>query len=204
MRSRLPAHRMNTQRGVALLVALMFLIVLTLLGLAVMRGTTLEEKMAGGNRDYNVALQAAEAALRDAENDLKGGLPASRTLSQYVFPITLWGTGTPSGCVAGGLCVINDETIQLYPPSAGFVDWSNSGATSVRYGTYTGATAISGVAQQPRYILELMQFSAGGQNAGQVGPNWLYYVRITARAWGASAQTQVYLQEVYLVPMCAC
>lgn len=184
------------QHGVALIVALMFLIVLTLLGLAAMRGTTLEERMAGSSRDYNTALQAAEATLRDAEIDLMGsglaGYP--RVLTFYTFPTTLWGTASPSGCIAGGLCVVYPaETVQLYNTSS--VDWSTSGTTSVRYGTYTGATALVGVANQPRYTLELLNYQVGGQTGGLSGD--LVYVRITARAWGASSQTQVYLQEVF-------
>jgi len=191
---------MAKQRGVALLVALMFLIVLTLLGLAAMRGTTLEERMAGGTRDYNRALQAAEATLRDAENDLKGSpvvAGSARFLSVSQFPI---GSLTVSSCNNSGLCLIANETVQLYNNS-GVVSWASTALTSTRYGTYTGATAIPGVAQQPRYILELMQFADGKNKGGNNGANDFYYVRITALAWGASAQTQVYLQEVYLVPM---
>jgi type IV pilus assembly protein PilX len=197
----------HQQRGVALLVALMFLIVLTLLGLAAMRGTTLEERMAGGSRDYNVALQAAEATLRDAEIDLKGSgfNPATiRSLTVSNFPVTLIGTGTPSGCVlSGGLCIIANETVQLYNNSTTVnpVSWAAAATTSSRYGQFTGAPAIVGVAQQPRYILELMQFADGKNKGGNNGANDFYYVRITARAWGASAQTQVYLQEVFLVPL---
>jgi len=191
---------LNTQRGVALIVALMFLIVLTLLGLATMRGTTLEERMAGGARDYNLALQAAEAALRDAENDLKGAgvNPALvRSLAVSSFPIALIGSGTPSGCAAGGLCIIANETVQLY--NTAVVNWAST--TSTSYGTYTGAISPPGVTQPPRYILELMQFADGKNKGGNNGANEFYYVRITVRAWGASAQTQVYLQEVFLVPL---
>jgi type IV pilus assembly protein PilX len=190
----------SRQRGVALLVALMFLIVLTLLGLAVMRGTTLEEKMAGGSRDYNRALQAAEAALRDAENDLKGTpvvAGSARFLAVSNFPI---GTLTTSSCNTSGLCLIVNETVQLYNNST-VVSWGTSATSSTRYGTYTGANTISGVAQQPRYILELMQFADSKNKGGNNGANDFYYVRITAVAWGASAQTQVYLQEVFMVPL---
>lgn len=55
------------QRGVALVIALVLLIVVTLLGLASIRGTGLQEKMAANTYDREVAFQAAEAALRVAE-----------------------------------------------------------------------------------------------------------------------------------------
>jgi type IV pilus assembly protein PilX len=194
-----PAPR--RERGTVLIVTLMFLIVLTLLGLSTMRGTTLEERMAGNSRDYNTALQAAEAALRDAEADLKGtGTTVGRTLTVTSFPVNLIGTATPSGCANGGVCIIVNETTQLYNTTN--VNWA--GNTSTTYGQYTGATAISGPSQPPRYVLELMQFADGKNKdrvAGASGNVDYYYVRITARGWGASSQTVVTLQEIFIIPL---
>src|SRR5689334_20227370 len=132
-----PTGPANPQRGVALLVALMFLIVLTLLGLAALRTTTLEERMAGGSRDYNTALQAAEAALRDAENDLKAtGTTVGRIITTTSFPTAFIGT---FGCNNVGLCIIDTQYRQLYNTAT--VDWN--GTSTVVYGTYTGAAAIN-------------------------------------------------------------
>lgn len=66
-------NRINGRRsatGFALVTALMFLTVLTILGLSSMQGSVQQERMAGNQRDRNVAFQAAELALRDAERDL--------------------------------------------------------------------------------------------------------------------------------------
>lgn len=60
------AHR-NAQRGVALVVALVLLVVATLIGLAGIRGTNLQERMSANMYDRSLAFQRAEAALRDAE-----------------------------------------------------------------------------------------------------------------------------------------
>lgn len=57
-------HVPRAERGVALITGLIFMVVLTLLVIASMRTTILEEKMAGNARDVNLAFQAAEAALR--------------------------------------------------------------------------------------------------------------------------------------------
>lgn len=202
-RFRISGGAPQRERGTVLIVSLMFLIVLTLLGLSTMRGTTLEERMAGNSRDYNAALQAAEAALRDAEADLKGtGVSVGRTVAATSFPVNLIGTGTPSGCAAGGLCIIVNENVQLYNTAS--VDWSSSGTTSTRYGQFTGATALSGLSAQPRYVLELMQFTDGKNKdrvTGQSGTVDFFYVRITARGWGANTQTQVTLQEVFIIPL---
>lgn len=59
--------RARAQRGVALIVVLLLLLVVTLLGLASMRGTLLQERMAANVRARGQAFQAAEAALREAE-----------------------------------------------------------------------------------------------------------------------------------------
>jgi len=58
------------QQGAILIVSLILLLVLTLMGVFAMRGTTLEERMAGNMRDRDLAFQSAEAALRAAERDL--------------------------------------------------------------------------------------------------------------------------------------
>jgi type IV pilus assembly protein PilX len=55
------------QRGVALVVGMVLLVVATVLGLAGIRGTTLQERMSSNMYDRSLAMQAAEAALRAAE-----------------------------------------------------------------------------------------------------------------------------------------
>src|ERR1700674_5216144 len=78
------------QRGVVLFVVLVFLIILTFLSLTAMRESTAEERMSGNLRDRNVAMQAAELALRDAERDL-GALLADGV------------TVCPAGSTVGGV-----------------------------------------------------------------------------------------------------
>lgn len=55
------------QRGVTLIVALIFMAMLALLGATAAQNSVLEERMASNTRDRDLAFQAAEAALRDAE-----------------------------------------------------------------------------------------------------------------------------------------
>lgn len=65
------------QRGVALVTGLIFMVVLTLIVVAAMRSTILEEKMAGNARSQNLAFQAAEAGLRAAQNALNSPVDPS-------------------------------------------------------------------------------------------------------------------------------
>jgi type IV pilus assembly protein PilX len=60
-----------TQRGMALLVSLVFLLLLTLIGLSSMRSATLQEKMAGSVALRNQSFQGAEAALRVGEGTVQ-------------------------------------------------------------------------------------------------------------------------------------
>lgn len=55
------------QRGNTLLVVLILLLVMTLLGLASLRGAMLEERMTGNQFDRSLVFQAVEAALREGE-----------------------------------------------------------------------------------------------------------------------------------------
>ena len=62
-----PLHRPRAQRGVALVIGLILLVVMTLFGLLVVRNISGDERMAGYTYDRALALQGAEAALRQAE-----------------------------------------------------------------------------------------------------------------------------------------
>ena len=85
----------TSQRGATLIVALLFLILITILGISSVSSITLEEKMAGNSRDQQIAFQAAESALRDAEIDLEtgiGGGGAPRVLTVAAFATACTGT----------------------------------------------------------------------------------------------------------------
>lgn len=62
----------SRQRGFVLVTALIFLMVLSLLGVMALRGSLFEERFAANDRDLTVARENAELALRDAERDILG------------------------------------------------------------------------------------------------------------------------------------
>ena len=57
----------RAERGAALIVGLVMLLIMTLIGATAMQSTTLQERMAGNTRDRHLAFQASEAALRAGE-----------------------------------------------------------------------------------------------------------------------------------------
>ncbi|GAA0850670.1 hypothetical protein GCM10009113_32630 [Marinobacter szutsaonensis] len=60
------------QRGAALILSLLLLLVLTLLAISSMQGSIMQEKMVSGAREGMVSLEIAESGLRDAEVRLEG------------------------------------------------------------------------------------------------------------------------------------
>lgn len=181
----------SRQSGVALLTGLIFLIILTLLGITAMQTSIMEERMSGNTRDRNIAFQAAEAALRDAELDIQcKKIDGSAATVKRAIGCISGMLGADLACTAGLCCVINDPALVCIEPSTPVyknTSLSLSTVPSVKYGFYTGAPEISGIPsqQQPRYLIEPFQ------------KQLVNYYRITARGYGVNSNTQVTLQEVY-------
>jgi type IV pilus assembly protein PilX len=95
----------HAQRGMALLVSLVFLLLLTLIGISSMQNATLQEKMAGSVTLRNQSFQGAEAALRVGESAVQldsYSLPVCSGTSQCAPPaeasvITAAGFNSTSG-----------------------------------------------------------------------------------------------------------
>lgn len=169
---------MNTpfQRGSVLIVSLLMLLVLTLIGITAMSTSTLEEKMAGNSRDQNLAFQAAEAGLRDAEAFIEG----------------MAATAAFNG--AAGLYRINTA-----PAPDIFIDTTWNGANSIEY----KGNNITGVKTKPRYIVEYVS-ETGTTNPElescygcSSGAGVVTNLRITTRGTGGSDNATVILQEYY-------
>lgn len=176
------------QRGVALITGLIFLVVLTLISITAARMAGLEERMSGNTRDRSLAVQAAEMALRDAENDIRGVPGVTRA------PLISGLTGFVSACT-NGLCyngIQGNANGTNWNTTPAWSTVSMTAAPSVAYGAFTGATAIDGLSAQPRYIIEGIRKTPPGS-----GGNSVFYYRITVRAQGANPNTVVWLQEVF-------
>jgi type IV pilus assembly protein PilX len=163
------------QRGVALLTGLIFMVILTLLGITAARMAGLEERMSGNMRDRSLAMQAAEMALRDAEQDIQTSGRVSG-ITSFVAACT------------NGLCY---NGVAGYTPPI-WTTVSMTLAPSVEYGANTSAAPgdIDGVSASPRYLIEgIRKTPPGGEES--------FYYRITVRAQGANPNTVVWLQEVF-------
>lgn len=82
------------QRGAALFVGLMLLIVMTLIGLAAMQSTLLQERMAGNFRLVNLAFQSAEDTARNAEGAIQADANANLAYAPDVIDCAAIDYGT--------------------------------------------------------------------------------------------------------------
>jgi type IV pilus assembly protein PilX len=190
------------QRGAVLIVSLIFLVILTMLGLTAMTSTTFEERMAGNSRDAALAQHAAEAALREARDEILDLNSNSRHL--HISWFSLPPTDDVGGCATSGICrsrqilPIGADKPATLPDIPTNVDWTETskGGTTAQYGEWSSAAGLSGLSKQPRYTVELFcaSLAVEGRNTGSLCR--LY--RFTAVGWGKNPNTQVTLQETYL------
>jgi type IV pilus assembly protein PilX len=195
------------QNGAVLITGMIFLVVLMMLAVTSTRMTSLEERMSGNMRDRNVALQAAELALRDAEQDIRGigTTPRSPTINGIAHFSAVCNEDGATNTSDDGLCdrrggtptySINSITWLAYTALAvnyAALTVDMTATPSIAYGRFTGATAIPGLSAQPRYLIDgIKKTPPGGGTAS--------YYRITVRAQGANANTVVWLQEVFRKP----
>jgi len=186
-----PSSARRTQRGLSLVTTLLFMVSALMLGVSVLSVNVMQERMIGNTKDRDLAFQAAEAALRDAEQDLQANIRADT-----VFTATCTnGLCTPPSQRATPLSVAVHE-------SGGGLDWGNDSQVR-KYGQYTGTPAFPGVRAngQPRYVIERVGFlgTPPGESAtlGVAPATAGIGYRITARAEGAREETVVILQSMY-------
>ncbi|MCB1776269.1 MAG: pilus assembly protein PilX [Candidatus Competibacteraceae bacterium] len=80
----------NQQQGSALIIALVFLLAMTLIGTTAMQGTSQQERMAGNFWDHNLAFQGAEGALSVARGIVDGTPPTSNPVQPSAQNLTWW------------------------------------------------------------------------------------------------------------------
>jgi type IV pilus assembly protein PilX len=79
------------------MVVLILLIVVTLLGLVALRGTLMEERMSAYQFDRSLAFQAAESALRLAEQKVQEAAVAGQSIGVDCSPTRATCSATPPG-----------------------------------------------------------------------------------------------------------
>jgi len=189
------------QRGASLIVSLIMLIVVLLLSISLAMVSLQGEKASRSDRDRQIALNAAEAALKDAEMDIDPQIAIAGGRSN-VFDATS-NLFFEAGCASGdgnlyqGMCA---AAVKGQQPTWIAVDIADdsAGSASVKYGRFTGQTMVtekgSFPAKLPRYIIEAVQDTEAG---GKADDQTKYIFRITAIGFGPNSNAKVVLQSFY-------
>jgi type IV pilus assembly protein PilX len=164
------------QGGAALILALIFLLLMTLLSTSAVRTSTMQERMAGNMRDWNLGFQGAEASLRQAEKYL---------MDNDVLP---------DFDNTGGFYQVNAPNRPVWV--------GESTSDGAGYITYSGA--VQG-ASAPRYYIErLSSIRPAGTDTETGAPvEEIYYFRVTSVGYGGAVNengspvTAVVLSSVY-------
>ena len=187
MRTRPPSR----QQGAALATVLFLMLAVLMMSASSMRAALSAAKSARYERDRQVALAAAEAALVDAERDIDGaaGPTSPRTAIFATNDAGAFMERCTGGAERSGLCRLNGP--------AGVPAWQAAdlaGDLAVEYGRFTGRSMPTGAgllpARPPRYLIELLPAPAPLHGTA---PRY----RITAIGFGAEAGTVVVLQGAY-------
>jgi type IV pilus assembly protein PilX len=172
-----PARTLSDQRGAVLISGLMLLLVLTLLGAAALQGTTNQYRMTGDFVRQELAFQAAEAGLRDAEAWLENTV----VLPEF------------------------NNSNGLYQPDPQLASQAGTWADAApgNYITYQGDDLGDPLPfPLPRYIIEFMaEVDVSGNDSIKFAPasgDAPRIFRITSRGVGPSGRSTVILQTTFI------
>ena len=179
----------SSQQGATLIIALIFLVVLGLLGVTVASNNTLQERMAGNTRNRDLAFQAAEHSLETADailgdtsapiNDIKNYIDVSIARGAVPTPSPLPTLPSLPACL-----LLNGES---HPNDLDYwkntFDWSSACSPS---------TTLAQIHAQPQYVVEKMPDANVDAD-----PALEQFYRVTVRGVGGIDEAPVILQAMY-------
>ena len=172
---------MNTQiphreRGAAMVIALVMLLVLTILATASARMSLMEERMTGNTQDRNIAFQAAEAGLRSGEAEAQAPVLPD-------FDVNAGGLYTPA----------DPGDPQVWET----VDWEDEADVLVS-DELDDAPGPLGDASVTYVVEQLPKIPTPGEDlAADATVDEATFYRVTARGVGVSGNATVTLQTTF-------
>jgi type IV pilus assembly protein PilX len=165
----------SQQNGAVLISVMIYMLVLSMLGISSMRGTVMEERMASNQWEQSRAFQAAEAALIDAAQ-------------WFLFQPDLI-----EGSADGASGVWQSGTVSDAIGSSSF-DWSTSGLV---YGSSSGSSTglFDDLYAMPRYVIEESGFEPSDNDPDTLATlTGVFYYRVSALGNGRSPGARSILQ----------
>ncbi len=189
--------KLNRQRGTTLVISLIILLVMSLIGIANMQSTTMQERMASNTKQKSVAKFAAESALKVAEDWLDTNVKRSSHVLQFNGSNGLYSALDVSATVSKA--PVTADISDLGKASA----WSNTTA-------HSGSAIINTdiVGRQPQYVIEYIGRDYRGTANKVIGTDDLskvaessfskpFFFRITAIGWGKDDNIYTVLESIY-------
>jgi type IV pilus assembly protein PilX len=180
IKTRFPKH----SNGSVLVISLLVLLVLTILGVTALDTTVMEERMSSNTRQRNLAYQAAETALKDAEQWLNNGsnLGTQSQISKFSGTYELYNSTISGNSLAWD---VNDSDA-----------WSaaNSRAVTTLSAFPNDAAIVPG---SPRYVIEYVG-RVGDPPLNFTDPDLREFAfRVIAVGWGPDKDTKVVLTTTF-------
>lgn len=199
----------DKQKGSVLIVAMVLLLAMTLIGMAGIEVTSLEEKMVFNIRDRQVAFEASEAALLAAEDYLQSDIGDTSIIqfaggSGGLYDVTQSDTcnGVSSSSSDEEESPGNSSKNSSEDDSESFTD------TDLAKKDWDVGCSITFSSLQPdafkqqaaSFIVEelLVDNLSPSLKVGEVSDRYVYY-RVTVRSTGLTGVSEVRLQTVYKV-----
>jgi type IV pilus assembly protein PilX len=189
----------SRQQGAVLFIALVFLLLLTLIGVAASSTSILQERMTGGMRNAQLATMGTESALRGGEVDLWTAAARSSYQSGGLA-LPPCGHSGVQPCAYQRTNGIADQRTTKFRGSKQWIATSGDGATGYTEALsgLSGDEETASLAAQPRYMIEDLGLDtvASGQGrmggailneTGAEGTPKVHLFRITARSQGGTA-----------------
>lgn len=197
MSNMISTHSIKNQQGVILVVALIMLLVMTIVGITTMNNATLQERMAGNNRQLSVARLSAQAALKRAELYLRD---EDYQTGEEIF--TDFAAGTAGHLVMAN--AINDYQLA----STNEVSWNYKNSSLWDSDNSLAADDGNADATDSRYFIEYIgryddsrgfkqSISLDSQEINNE-EGWPYVFRITAIGYGNNDNIYTVLQSIYM------
>ena len=189
MRTHRPIEPARPQRGAVLIVSLLLLLVMTLLGLGMSQSTRMQERMAGNQRDMELAMQGAEAGLRASESMLSQRVPDEKVFQDACDNAAVQ---PPPDCFTFADLFYFD-TVRTAPLDLAKQtdDWWDKYAKEY-------ATTPKSLSRPPQYVNEYYEESRDVlSNGGSYIKSIRDFYRVTARSSGMTDTSQVVVQGSY-------
>lgn len=190
----LPSLSKKHQSGASLIMVLLVLMIVSILGVGGAQIALMGEKSARNDSNYQMAWQSAEAALQEAEVDMRTGSRGA-LFAPNIKNAFLDGCGSSGD--SKGLC--NPSIVGK--PVWLTADFTSSSSPATEFGDFTTRAFSSGSvgiqpAQKPRYIIEVLDDPDVGGSL-KAGTQKKYIYRVTSMGFGPRTDIQAVMQMTF-------